>query len=136
MDDTPSVRRLIVNMVQPLAEDICECSDGAEALAAFQRHGPDLVLMDIGMKQVDGIQATKQIRAAHPDAWIVIVTDYDDRHLRQAAMDAGAGAYALKENLPDLLRLLESKPDLLARAETGVSGNPFLPGDKRCTHER
>jgi CheY-like chemotaxis protein len=108
VDDSPVVRTLIVSMVQPLATDICQCCDGAEALTAFQRQGSDLVLMDIRMRQVDGIQAIRQIRAAAPDAQIIVVTDYDDPHLRQAALDAGAGMYTLKENLPDLIRLLES----------------------------
>jgi DNA-binding NarL/FixJ family response regulator len=57
---------------------------------------------------VDGIQATRQIKAADPAAKIVIVTDYDDDALRAAAMRAGACGYALKDNLLDLVRLLEA----------------------------
>jgi DNA-binding NarL/FixJ family response regulator len=64
--------------------------------------------MDIRMHEVDGITATKQIKAADPAAKIVILTDYDDDALRQAAMHAGACGYVLKDNLLYLVRLLEA----------------------------
>lgn len=125
VDDNPSVRRLIVSILQPFADEVRECSDGIEALAAFQQQGSDLVLMDLAMKQLDGIQATKQIRAAHPGARIVMVTDYDDMYLRKAAVDAGACDYALKENLPDLVRLLEGMQRRSGTAGDGRLRNPF-----------
>ncbi len=62
----------------------------------------------IRMSGLDGIQATRQIKAADPAAKIVIVTDYDDDALREAALDSGACAYALKDNLLDLLQLLDT----------------------------
>ena len=62
MDDNASVRGLIARMVQPLAEDICEREDGAGALSAYRAQKPDVVLMDIRMRHVDSIEATKQIR--------------------------------------------------------------------------
>jgi DNA-binding NarL/FixJ family response regulator len=64
--------------------------------------------MDIRMGEIDGIEATKRIKAADPEAKIVIVTDYDDDALRQAAIRAGACGYALKDNLPELVGLLEA----------------------------
>jgi CheY-like chemotaxis protein len=106
VDDNAAVRRLIAAIVLPLADEIRECADGADALAAYEAQRPDLVLMDIRMKQVDGIEATKRIKAMDPAAKIVIVTDYDDGALRRAAMDAGACDYALKDNLADLVQLL------------------------------
>jgi len=118
VDDNAAVRRLIRSIVLPFASEICECIDGADAFSAYQAHRPDVVLMDIRMDEVDGIQATKQIKAADPKAKIVIVTDYDDDALRHAAMSAGACGYALKENLLDLARLLE----------TIKQGNPGQPG--------
>ena len=63
---------------------------------------------DIRMNQVDGIQATKQIKTADHAAKIIMLTDYDDDALRQAAMRAGACAYALKDHLLDLVRLIDS----------------------------
>jgi CheY-like chemotaxis protein len=107
VDDNAAVRRLIADIVLPFAGEIRECDDGAAALSAYKAHRPDLVLMDIQMAEMDGIQATRQIKASDPSAKIIIVTDYDDDSLRQAALNGGACGYALKDNLLDLIRLLE-----------------------------
>jgi CheY-like chemotaxis protein len=108
VDDNAAVRRLIRGIVLPFAGEICECGDGADASSVYQAQKPDVVLMDIRMKELDGIEATKQIRAVDPEARIVIVTDYDDDALRHAAMGAGAFDYVLKDNLLDLVRLLQT----------------------------
>ncbi|HXA05301.1 MAG TPA: response regulator transcription factor [Bryobacteraceae bacterium] len=107
VDDNAAVRRLIAGIVTPFADEIRECADGAEALSAYSARRPDLVLMDIRMDGVDGIEATRRIKAADPTARIIIVTDYDDDALRQAAMREGACGYSLKDNLLDLGRLFE-----------------------------
>jgi len=108
VDDNAGVRRLIRSIVLPLADDVRECADGAEALAGYMLQHPDVVLMDIEMKEVDGIEATRQITAADREAKVLIVTDYDDEELRQASVRAGACGYVLKQNLTDLVRLLEA----------------------------
>ena len=99
VEDNDRMRSLIRRTVADLAETIHECSDGAEALAAYNTNRPDCVLMDIRMAKMDGITATRQIRAAYPDATIIIVTDYDDDGLRTLAKSAGACRYLVKENL-------------------------------------
>ena len=99
VEDNDRMRRLIRRTVADLAETIHECSDGAEALAAYNTNRPDCVLMDIKMGKMDGITATRNIRAAYPDARVIIVTDYDDDKLRHTAERAGACHYLVKENL-------------------------------------
>jgi len=111
VDDNAAVRRLIRSILQRLADEIYECGDGADALSAYIAQRPDVVLMDIRMREVDGIQATTQIRAVDPAARILIVTDYDDKDLRHASMRAGACGYVLKDNLLDLVRLLDQPAD-------------------------
>ena len=111
IDDNASVRRLIASIVKPLASDIRECQDGVGAVAAYREQRPDVVLMDIRMPNIDGIAATRQIRIFDPTATIVIVTDYDDSQLREASAAAGASDYTLKNNLPDLVGLLERLRD-------------------------
>ena len=107
VDDDPEIRRLIAVVLAPLAPEIVECSDGAEALAAYAIHAPDVVVMDIAMQQLDGLAATAALLAAHPEARVVIVSNYGAADLREAAARAGASGYVLKEDLRDLRREIE-----------------------------
>jgi len=109
VDDNDHIRRLIANLVWDLAETVVECSDGADALATYEKHRPDWVLMDVRMLHVDGITATRQIVASHADAKVMIVTDYDDADLRAAALKAGAREYVVKDDLLSLRRILQGK---------------------------
>ena len=106
VDDSQPMRELIKMTLAGVAEIVGECSDGSEAMSAYERLRPDWILMDIDMKQVDGITATKQITAAHPLAKIMIVSDYNDADLRCAAREAGAIEYIVKENLLDIVQVL------------------------------
>jgi CheY-like chemotaxis protein len=108
VEDNPVVRRMIKSIVADLAEEIHECADGAAALATYAACRPDFVLMDIVMAGMDGIMATRQIRAADPAAQVIIVTSYDEADLREATRSAGACGYVLKENLLELGRLLQT----------------------------
>ena len=106
VEDNKEMRRLIRSLIEDMAETIDECADGSEAVRAYAEFKPDWVLMEKKMAVMDGIAATGKIKASHPEARIVIVTDYDDKQLREAALGAGASAYVLKENLFEIRRLL------------------------------
>jgi len=106
VEDNAEMRRLIIKIVREASNTIFECEDGALALPAYREHLPDWVLMDIKMREVDGISATRQIVAEFPDAKIAIVTDYNNENLREEAKSAGACEYINKENLIDLRQLL------------------------------
>lgn len=108
VEDNGEMRRLLKRSLAGLATEIYECDDGAQALALYSQTRPDWVLMDIELGDVDGITATKLIRALDPAAQIIIVTNYDEAELREAAQSAGARSYLLKENLLDLSRLLQA----------------------------
>ena len=101
------MREMIKLFLRGLAEEIAERVDGAEALAAYREFAPDWVVMDIGMDKVDGLEATRQIISAFPLARIVMLTQYDDLALRQAASEAGAQAYFTKSNLLPFRQMLE-----------------------------
>jgi CheY-like chemotaxis protein len=112
VEDSPQMRLMIRAVVADLVEEVTECADGAEAVAAYtaqQFSGDDRVLMDLKMPGIGGLEATRRIRAAFPDAQIIIVTQYDDQHWRTAATEAGACGYLLKENLLELRQLLKSR---------------------------
>jgi CheY-like chemotaxis protein len=106
VDDNYQMRRLIKSIVRDIADSISECSDGSEALQVYRAHEPDWVLMDIEMKELDGISATRQIKAAFPNARIVMVTEYNHPDYREEALRAGACEYVLKENLFEIRRIL------------------------------
>ena len=109
VEDNEPMRRLIRSFVARLAEQICECSDGAEAVAAYPVQRPDWVLMDVEMNPLDGLSATRQIKARFADARIIIVTQYNDTETRRAAFEAGAVDYVLKENLAALRRIMSTE---------------------------
>ena len=111
VEDNPTVRKLIRRAIAEVADVIVEREDGADALPAYDEHHPDLVLMDLKMPRMDGLTATRQVLKSYPLARIVIVTDYDDDEVRGAALEAGACAYALKNNLMDLEAVVRSAFD-------------------------
>jgi CheY-like chemotaxis protein len=108
VEDNAGVRHLLKSILAFVASETCECSDGADALAAYKLNRPDVVLMDIQMGEVDGIMAAESIVGVDPAAKVIMVTDYDQPDLREAARRAGARGYVLKENLLELVPLLES----------------------------
>ena len=108
VEDHALMRRLIRTLIGGLADAVIECESGEDACAAYAASRPDWVFMDIQLPGIDGITATGRIKAAFPDARIVIVTDYGDEPLRAAAQEAGACGYVLKEQLLDVRRWLET----------------------------
>lgn len=108
VDDHAAMRRLLGRVVGDLFSAVEECDDGADALAAYKRHRPDWVFMDIEMSRTDGITATRDLVSAFPDAKVLIVSKHDDEGLRAAAHTAGARGYVLKENLLAVRELLET----------------------------
>ena len=89
-----------------LTSNVCECDDGAHALGIYRTFRPDLVLMDLEMKGLDGIAATRQIVSHFPLAKIVILTNHNDSSLRDAARAAGACGYLLKDEMLDIHSVL------------------------------
>ena len=96
VEDNEPMRELLKKLVRDLAEDLMECDDGVEAFEAYRRRRPDRVVMDIRVKELDGLAATRQIKAAFPEARIIIVTGCGDARLRAAAHSAGACGFVLK----------------------------------------
>jgi CheY-like chemotaxis protein len=111
VEDNENMRRTIRSIIAALAGETHECSDGSEALAAYAEHLPDWILMDVKMKEMDGITATRQIKAAFPKANIMIVSDYDDPDLRIAARQAGASEYVVKDSLLKVYDILREQSD-------------------------
>ncbi len=73
-----------------------EAGDGSEAVRLTRKHEPDVLLMDLRMPVMDGIEATRIITASHLSTRVLVLSSLDDQVLRQAAADAGADAYVVK----------------------------------------
>jgi len=85
----------------PRVEIVGQAGDGAEAVKLAGTVMPDVILMDLKMPNVDGIEATKQILAKHPGVKVLLLTTFEaDNHVIQA-LKAGASGYILKDSRPD-----------------------------------
>jgi len=113
VDDSAEVRRMITSFIGDLVSEFVECDDGCEALATYAEHRPDLVLMDYQMTRMNGFHATRAIKKDFPDAYIVIVSQWDSAALREAAKDSGADAYINKKSLLPLRDLVRYSPELV-----------------------
>lgn len=76
---------------------VAEAADGEEAVAAVKAQRPDVAIIDIGMPGVNGIEATRQIKATHPQVGVLILTMHDDDQFIFAVIEAGAAGYLLKD---------------------------------------
>ncbi len=108
VEDSRVMRMMIQNVIGK-DNEYFEYEDGEDAVSSYSSIHPDYVLMDISMKRMDGITATKKIKDMDGNAHVVIVTDFDNKQFRDNATDAGAIAYITKENLFDIQRVLIPK---------------------------
>lgn len=114
-DDHEIFRKGLRSLLESRAEwEICgEASNGMEAVEAAKKLTPDILVMDIGMPYVNGLEATKQVRKALPQARVLILSQHDSPQMLTAAADAGALAYVTKS------RVAECLADALAAVTAG-----------------
>lgn len=105
VDDQEMVRaglRMLLD-VDPDIEVVAEAGNGIEAVASAARHRPDVILMDIRMPELDGLEATRRIFAADEDAKVLILTTFNHDDLVYEALRAGASGFVLKDDPPEQL---------------------------------
>lgn len=114
VDDQPPFReaaRLVVDLLDDF-DVVGEATSGEEALAVVEALSPDLVLMDINLPGMSGVEATRRLRAAHPEVVTVLVSTYEVEDLPRGADSSGALAYVHKEHLDaDLVEQLWRERD-------------------------
>ncbi len=106
-DDHPAVRAGIRQFLErdPSIEVIAEAENGEEALALIDRHRPDVVILDLRMPGLSGLEVLRRLHAEHPEIRVLVLTAYDDDPYIFAALRAGARGYLLKTAGPeDLIR--------------------------------
>ncbi|ADG10562.1 DNA-binding response regulator [Caulobacter segnis] len=101
VDDHPLLREGVAAVLEaePDIQVVGEAADGQDAIAQFKRLRPDVVLMDLQMPGVDGVEAIREIRAQAPDARIIVLTTYAGDVRALSALRAGASGYLLKSSL-------------------------------------
>jgi DNA-binding NarL/FixJ family response regulator len=105
-DDHPMLRAALVDLlVQAGFEVAGEAADGADAVALAKQLAPDVVLMDLRMPVLGGLDATRLIKDACPDIQVVLLTAFESPALQQQAEEAGCFAYLVKGCPPGDLRL-------------------------------
>jgi len=127
VDDSVFARKNIIKMVQMFGGEIAgEAGDGLTAIAEYNRTKPDIVLMDITMPQMEGIEAVERIVRQHPEARIVMVSSVGYQENILAALQKGAKHFVQKpvkpEVLYEILRYVLSDDPALAGAPVALAG--------------
>jgi DNA-binding NarL/FixJ family response regulator len=102
---------------QPDFEVVGEASDGIEAVELAKKLKPEIIIMDVSMPRLNGIEATRQIKAIYPNIAILPLTGYDDDEYVFALLEAGAAGYLLKDS---------SGEELIEAIRQVMTGEPVL----------
>ena len=119
-DDHPVFRDGLASLLDPLPgiDVVARASDGAEAVALVDEHRPDVVIMDVQMPEMNGIDATRAVVAAHPEVGVLVLTMGEDDGTVLSALRAGARGYLRKG----------AEQDEIVRAVTTVHGGGVVFG--------
>jgi DNA-binding NarL/FixJ family response regulator len=100
-DDSAAVMREIEHLLQDDFEIVGKATNGIELVSETTRLKPDLIVTDLEMPGLSGIEASREALRAHPDMPILLLTSYGDRHLVRQALNAGIRGYVLKLSAGD-----------------------------------
>jgi len=117
VDDHEMVRRGLADFIHIYKDFVLvgEASDGEEAVKMCRKTKPDVILMDLVMPNLNGVEATRQINCKFPETRIIALSSYDDERLVPAALDAGAISF-LQKNVT-----MSELADAIRKAHAGVS---------------
>ena len=142
VDDQALVREGLMTLLDAVPDiaPVAAAADGEEAVALASRHRPDVVLMDLRMPRLDGVEATRRIREAQPDTEIVVLTTHADDDSILDALRAGARGYLTKDaGIVEISRAVHAAADhqalldpvvqsrLIAAAGAGATRRPAPP---------
>jgi len=107
-----SIRQWLIDRI-PRVDSVFECSDGNAAVELYATVLPDWVLMDIQLKQMDGLTAARTILGSFPEARIIVLTNHEEQAFREEAAAIGIRWYVLKDDLSRVEEILgaASRPE-------------------------
>jgi DNA-binding NarL/FixJ family response regulator len=119
VDDNEPFRRFVCSTLQqrPELEVIGEASDGLEAVQKAEELKPDLIVLDIGLPTLNGVEVSRRISMVVPGAKILVVTQHNDADVARAVLSDGASGYVLK---------LNANRELLRAVEVVLQGGQFV----------
>jgi DNA-binding NarL/FixJ family response regulator len=119
VEDFAPFRRFICSTLEKRSElqVVCEVSDGLKAVQEAERLKPDLILLDVGLPTLNGIEAARQIRKIVPESKIIFVSQESSADVMHEALSLGAWGYVVKTR---------AESDLLAAVEAALSGKQFV----------
>jgi two-component system NarL family response regulator len=119
VDDHALLRTGVANIINQEADlqVVAEAGNGEEALAAYDRHHPDVTLLDLRMPVMEGVEVVRRLRERDPRARVIVLTTYDTDEEISRALKAGAKAYVLKDISAD---------DLVACIRDVLAGKSYL----------
>lgn len=126
-DDHPSYRAVVREMLdhEPDLVVVAEADDGLEAIRADLEQCPDVIIMDIGMPQMDGIETTRRIVGQRAHARVIALTLHADARFVEAMFEAGASGYVLKQDA--FSDLLDAVHEVVAGRRFVSAGIPSFP---------
>jgi NarL family two-component system response regulator LiaR len=125
-------------------ELVGEAENGVEAVRLARQLQPDVVLMDLKMPEMDGVAATRELRAQHPKLRVIVLTSFAEDNMVQGALQAGATGYLLKNvtgaDLANAIRAAHAGRMTLSSEATEAlvhaASNPIVPADELTERER
>lgn len=108
-DDHPAVRRFVCEVLTTEGWQICgQASNGREAVEIAVQEQPDVVVLDLSMPELNGLDAARRILKAMPQAIVLMLTMYESEELTQAVLESGVAACLLKSDLQHLVKKVRS----------------------------
>ena len=102
VDDEAHIRKFVIQLVKSLGDPtILQAANGEEALKVYERERPVLVLLDVNMPRIDGIETLRRLKLLDPGCRVIMLTSLVNRQTVEACLHLGAIAYLRKDNPPD-----------------------------------
>lgn len=102
VDDEPHIRKYVTLILRKIGTPIIvEAGNGEDAIAAYKRENPDLVLLDVNMPRMDGIEALKKLKEIDPNCVVIMLTSLANRETIEQALELGAANYIRKDTPKD-----------------------------------